>query len=228
VAGRTDPQALAEWAKGRGRDTREPRVNALESRVTPHPRLVLPALWCPIDSVDETMARLAARIAAISDPVEEAVALLETLPGVARHAAERIVAEIGPAMSRVPRAADLASWAGVAPGNHERAGTRASGKTRQGNRLLRTVLTQVAQAAARPTGTSLAAHYRRLAARRGKKTAMLAVAHASLVRAYDMLLRQEPYREAGADSFDPCRPEVTAKRLVQRLEALGYHVGIHQ
>jgi transposase len=157
VAGRTDPQALAEWANGRWRDTREPRVNALESRVTPHPRLVLTALWCPIDSVDETMARLAARIAAIRGPVEEAVALLETLPGVARHAAERIVAEIGPDMSRVPRAADLASWAGVAPGNHERAGTRASGKPRQGTRLLRTVLTQVAQAAARTTGTSLAA-----------------------------------------------------------------------
>ncbi len=103
------------------------------------------------------MARCAARVAEISGAVEEAVALMAPMPGGARHAAEMSVAEIGPEMSRFPRAVDLASWAGVAPGHHESAGKRASGQTRQGDRLWRTVLTQVAHAAARPKGPDLAA-----------------------------------------------------------------------
>jgi transposase len=152
VAGCTDPQALAELAKDRLRDKREQLVNALEGRVTPHHRFVLTELLCQVDSLDETIARFAAWIAEISGPFEEAVALLDTIPGVARHAAEMIIAEIGPDMSRFPSAADLPAWAGVAPDNHESAGKRASGKTRKGNRLLRTVLTQVAHAAARPQG----------------------------------------------------------------------------
>src|SRR5918999_112512 len=111
----------------------------------------------------------------------EAVELLDTIPGVARRTAEMIVAEIGTDMTRFPSADHLASWAGVAPGNHESAGKRASGKTRQGNRFLRTVLVQAAHAAARTKGTSLRAQYRRLATRHGKKRAILAVAHSMLV-----------------------------------------------
>jgi transposase len=135
-----------------------------------------------------------------------------------------IVAEIGTDMSRFPSADHLAAWAGVAPGNHERAGKRTSGKTRPGHRCLRTVLVQAAHAAARTKSTSLSAQYRRLATRRGKKRAMMAVAHSMLVMAYSMIQRQEPYREAGGDLFDRLQPEDTARRLVKRLEHLGYHV----
>jgi transposase len=127
-------------------------------------------------------------------------------------------------MSRFPSADHLASWAGVAPGNHESAGKRTSGKTRQGHRCLRTVLVQAAHAASRTKGTYLSAQYRRLATRRGKKRAMMAVAHSMLVMAYHMIQRQEPYRDAGADFFDRLQPEDTARRLVKRLEHLGYHV----
>ena len=118
----------------------------------------------------------------------------------------------------------LASWAGVAPGHHESAGKHASGKARKGNLFLRTTLVQAAHAAARTRSTSLRAPYRRLAARRGKKRAILAVAHSMLVMAYDMIQRREPYREAGADFFDRLQPEETARRLVKRLESLGSHV----
>jgi transposase len=118
----------------------------------------------------------------------------------------------------------LATWAGVAPGNHESAGKRASGKTRKGHRCLRTTLVQAAHAAARPTGTSLRAQYKRLASRRGKKRAILAVAHAMLVMAYDMIQRREPYRDAGADVFDRLQPEDTPRRLVKRLGQLGHQV----
>jgi transposase len=224
VAGPTDPQALAELAKGRLRSKRDLLAHALDGRVKPHHRFVLTELLCQIDSLDETIARFDARIQEICGACEEAVGLLDTIPGVARRTAEMLVAEIGTDMTRFPSAAHLASWAGVAPGNQESAGKRASGKTRKGNRFLRTTLIQAAHAAARTKGTYLSAQYRRLAARRGKKRAMLAVAHSMLVMAYYMIQRQEPYRDAGADFFDRLQPEDTARRLVKRLESLGYHV----
>jgi transposase len=224
IAGHTEPHTLAELAKGRLRSKREPLTKALEGRVKPHHRFVLTELLCQIDSLDETVARFDAQIQEISGPFEEAVGLLDTIPGIARHTAEMIVAEIGTNMSRFPSADHLASWAGVAPGNYESAGKRASGKTRKGNRFLRTTLVQAAHAAARTKDTYLSAQYRRLAARRGKKRAILAVAHSMLMMAYYMIQRQEPYREAGADFVDRLQPEDTARRLIKRLESLGYQV----
>jgi transposase len=224
LAGHSDPQALADLAKGRLRSKRDQLANALDGRIKPHHRFVLTELLCQIDSLDDTIARFDAQIQAIYGPCETAAGLLETIPGVARRTAEMIVAEIGTDMSRFPSADHLASWAGVAPGNHESAGKRASGKTRKGNRFLRTSLVQAAHAAARTRGTYLSAQYRRLATRRGKKRAILAVAHSILVMAYYMIQRQEPYRDAGADFFDRLQPEDTARRRVKRLESLGYHV----
>jgi transposase len=224
IAGHTDPPTLAALAKGRLRSKREPLAKALEGRVKPHHRFVLTELLCQIDSLDETVARFAAQIQAISGPFEEAVGLLDTIPGRARHTAETIVAEIGTDRRRFPSADHLASWAGVAPGNDESAGKRASGKTRKGPRFLRTTLVQAAHAAARTKGTYLRAPYRRLAARRGKKRAILALAHSMLMMASYMIQRQAPYREAGADVFDRLQPEDTARRLVKRLEHLGDHV----
>jgi transposase len=224
LAGHADPQALADLAKGRLRSKRDQLAKALDGRVKAHHRLVLTELLCQIDSLDETIARFDTQIQEISTPFEAAIGLLETIPGVARPTAEMIVAEIGTDMSRFPSADHLAAWAGVAPGNHESAGKRTSGKTRQGNRFLRTVLVQAAHAAARTKSTYLSAQYRRLATRRGKKRAIMAVAHSMLVMAYYMIQRQEPYREAGGDFFDRLQPEDTARRLVKRLEHLGYHV----
>jgi transposase len=110
-----------------------------------------------------------------------AVTLLDTIPGVDQRGGELLVAEWGIDMGRFETAARLSAWSGVAPGNDECAGKRRSGKTRKGNRALRTGLTQVAHAAARTKGTYLSALYQRLAARRGKKRAIMAVAHAIVV-----------------------------------------------
>lgn len=224
VAGHTEPHALAELAKGRLRSKRDLLAPALDGRVKPHHRFVLTELLCQRDSLDDTLARFDAQIQAICGPFAEAVELLDTIPGVARRTAEMIVAAIGTDMTRFPSADHLASWAGVAPGNHESAGKRTSGKARKGNRFLRTTLVHAAHAAARTKGTYLSAQYRRLAARRGKKRAILAVAHSMLVMAYYIIQRKEPYRDAGADFFDRLQPEDTARRLVKRLESLGYHV----
>jgi transposase len=224
LTGHADPQALADLAKGRLRSKRALLAQALDGRVKPHHRFVLTELLSQIDNLNETIVRFDAQIQAICGPFDEAVELFDTIPGVARRTAEMIVAEIGTDMTRFPSADHLASWAGVAPGNHESAGKRTSGKTRKGNRFLRTTPVQAAHAAARTRSTYLSAQYRRLAARRSKKRAILAVAHSMLVMAYYMIQRREPYREAGADFFDRLQPEDTARRLVKRLESLGYHV----
>jgi transposase len=116
------------------------------------------------------MARFDAPIQELRGPFDEAVGLLETMPGVARPTADMLVAALGTELCRFPRADHLASWAGVAPGHYESVGKRASGKTRQSHRCLRTTLVQAAHAAARTRGTYLGAPYRRLATRRGKRT----------------------------------------------------------
>ena len=228
LADQANPQEMAELAKGRMREKREALAKALEGRVKAHHRFVLTELLAQIDSLDESIARFDAQIEEYCRPFEAAVVWLDTIPGVARQTAEIIVAEIGTEMSRFPSADHLASWAGVAPGNNESAGKRRSGKTTKGNRPLKTALTQAAQAAARTRGTYLSAQYHRLAGRRGKKKAIIAVAHSILVIAYHLIQRQEAYRELGGDYFDKRRPEVTIKRLVQRLEQFGYQVALVQ
>jgi len=232
IAGDTNPERLADLAKGRLREKRPQLIQALEGRVKPHHRFVLTELLCQIDSLEETLARFGEQIqqqmSQADLPFESVAGLLDTIPGIARQAAEGIVAEMGVDMSRFPSADDLASWAGVAPGNAESAGKRRAGKTRKGNSTLKTLLVQVAHAAAHTKNTCLAAQYRRLAARRGKKRAILAVAHSILVMAYHMIRNNEPYREAGADYFDQLRPTDTANRLKKRLEALGYQVTLEK
>ena len=140
------------------------------------------------------------------------------MPGVDRRGAEMIVAEIGTAMSRFGTAARLAAWAGVAPGHEESAGKRRSGKTRQGNRALRTGLVPLAHSATHTKETYVATLFRRLAARRRKQRAMIAVAHSILVRVFSILVRHEPYRERGATSFDRLRQSQSVERLTRRLE----------
>jgi transposase len=220
----TDPQTMAELSKGRLRSKREQLTKALEGRVKPHHRFVLTELLCQIDSIDETLARFDDEITKDCAPFEEEVVLLDTIPGIARATAELIVSEIGTDMTRFPTAHHLAAWAGLAPSNRESAGKQFASKKRKGNRTLCTGLVQAAQAVARTKGNYLAAQYHRLARRRGKKKAVIAVAHSILVIAYHMLQRHEPYRDLGPNYFDQQNPEGTAKRLKQRIEKLGYQV----
>lgn len=228
IEGQASPEQMADLAKGQLRDKRQELVKALEGRVKPHHRFVLTELLCQIDSLEETIARFNQEIADYCRPFEEAVILLDTIPGVARATAEAIVAEIGTDMSRFPSADHLSAWAGVAPGNHQSAGKRLSGKTRKGNKPLGAALNQAAHAASRTKNTYLSAQYHRLAARRGKKKAIVAVMHSILVMSYHIIQRKEPYRELGGNYFDQRRPAVTAQRLVKRLEMLGFKVSLQQ
>jgi transposase len=224
ITGTAGATEMAELAKGRLREKREQLDKALQGRVKPHHRFVLSELLCQVDNLDESIARFDAEIEKYCRPFEEAVELLDTIPGVARRIAEVIVSEIGRDMSRFPTANHLAAWAGVAPGNNESAGKRYSGTTRHGDRALTVALVQAAHAAAHSRKTYLSAQYHRLAGRRGRKRAIVAVAHSILVICYHIIQRKEPYRELGGDYFDQRRPEATAKRLLRRLQHLGYDI----
>lgn len=226
IEGQATPSQMAELAKGRLREKREELIQALEGRIKAHHRFVLAELLCQIDNLDEAIARFDKQVEEYCRPFEEAVNLLDTIPGVGRETAENIVSEIGTDMSRFPTADHLAAWAGVSPGNNESAGKRRSGRTRPGNKALRAALNQAAHAVAHTKNTYLAAQYHRLAARRGKKKAVVAVMHSILVIAYHLIQRHEPYQELGGDYFDKQKPEATAKRLVKHLERLGYQVSL--
>jgi transposase len=226
IEGQTTPAEMAELSKGRLREKREQLVKALEGQVKAHHRFVLTELLCQIDSLDETITRFDEQIEDYCRPFEEMVALLDTIPGVARQTAEIIVSEIGVDMSRFESANHLAAWAGLAPGNNESAGKRLSGKKRRGNKALGVALNQAAHAVAHMKNTYLSAQYHRLAGRRGQKKAIVAVAHSMLVICYHIMKRKEPYHELGGDYFDRRRPEATAKRLLKRLEQLGFNVTV--
>jgi transposase len=154
----------------------------------------------------------------------QAVTLLDTIPGVNQRGGELLVAEWGIDMGRFGTAARLAAWSGVAPGNDESAGKHRSGKTRQGNQARRTGLTQLGHAAARTKGTYLSTLYQCLATRRGKKRAIMAVAHSIVVSAFHLRCRNAPYRELGANYFDDHRRAHLADQLTRRIERLGYRV----
>jgi len=150
----------------------------------------------------------------------EGVALLDTIPGVDKRAAEEILSEIGLDMGRFPTAKHLASWAGQAPGNNESGGKRFSGRRARGNRCLGRILTEVAHAAAHTKGTFLSARYHRLAARRGKKRAIGAISHSIIISIWHMLTYGQPYRELGGDYFDRRQKETKVGHLVRQLEQL--------
>ena len=127
-------------------------------------------------------------------------------------------------MSRFPSDAHLSSWAGISPGNNESAGKRYSGRITPGNKWLKACLTEAAWAASRTKKTYLKARYHRLAARRGKKRALVAVGHKILIMAYHIIKEQSTYQELGADYFDRLNEQAIIRRLTSRLEKLGYQV----
>ncbi|MDX6381510.1 MAG: hypothetical protein QOI57_2534 [Rubrobacteraceae bacterium] len=226
VDGTTDPEILAELARGRLRSKIPALREALEGRFSSHHALMVGRILSHIDYLDESIGELSTEIERVNfAPFSEEVELLETIPGVNRRTAEVLIAEIGADMSRFPTHSHLASWAGMCPGNDESAGKRRSGKTRKGSKWLRSALSEAAHAASRSKGTYLSAQYARLRGRRGPKKAAVAVGHSILVICYHVLERKVPYEDLGEDHFQRRRcDQAQAKRLVRQLEKLGHRV----
>jgi transposase len=223
LEGRDDPVLLAEQARGRLRAKMPQLREALRGRVTPHHRFLLRLHLDHLASLDGLLQRLTERIqellfpsppgpgsgqastapaaaadeAAAGEPsvLGAAVERVQTVPGISQRTAEVIVAEIGADMGKFPTAGQLCSWAGLCPGNNESAGKRRSGKVRRGNRWLKQALVQAAWAASRCKEGYLPALYQHLSRRRGRKRALIAVAHALLMTCYHLLRKGEDYRD---------------------------------
>lgn len=222
VAGQTDPTILADLAKGRLRDKRELLAQALTGTLSGHHRFMLAQLLAHVDFLDEQITQLDAQIAAQIRPFQAAVDRWDQLPGVNQRIAQVIVAEAGADLHQFADAAHCASWVGLCPGNHESGGKRFSGKTHKGNRWLRRALVEAAHGAARTKKSYYAALYHRLAGRRGKKRALVAVAHSLLVAGYHLITQQTEYDDLGHNYFDERNKETVKRRLLKRLAQLGY------
>jgi transposase len=231
--GEHDAAKLAELAQGKLRSKKAELRRALDGRFTPVQRWVLAEFLTRVEELEAALTRVEARIGeevtTSPDPfVPEAVALLESIPGVGERTAQTIVAEIGVDMGRFPSAKHLASWAGVCPGNNESAGKRKSGQPTKGNKSVRTVLVEAAWAATRAKGTFLQAKYQHLVKRMPKQKALGAIAHRLLVISYHLLSRRVPYVELGTAPLDHQQVERQRRRLVAQLKTLGVRVTIEE
>jgi transposase len=223
-----DPATLAELALGKMRAKRDLLAQALTGLLQDHQRFLIREHLEPIKTLDQAMVRASNEIAERLRPYEAQLTRLETIIGIKRRLAEVILAELGTDRARLPSAPHLASWAGMCPGNRQSAGQRFSGKTRKGSPWLRTALVEAAHAAARSKNPSLSAQYHRLAIRRGAKKAAVAVGHTLLVIISHVLTQEKDYKELGGHYLDERSRQAVEKRLVRRLENLGYQVSLTQ
>ena len=224
VAGTTDPEVLAELAKGKLRKKLPALREALEGRFEPHHALVIGAILSHLDFLDEHIDRLSDAIEEQLGPFVTGVRLASTIPGVKARTGEVMVAEIGTDMSRFPSAGHLASWAGRCPGNDQSAGKRRSGRSRKGSKWLGIALEEAALAAVATKDSYLQAQYQRLRPRIGHGRALGAVKHSILVAYWHMFTSGEVYREFGGDYYQRRDPERQIRRLIAQLERLGQHV----
>ncbi len=228
LEGEQDPEKLADLALGRLRKQIPQLQLALEGQCTEHHRLLLRQLLSHLNYLETQTEQLSQRIGLQLDEVlpRAKQQRLNAIPGVNQITIENVIAEMGPDMSVFPDEHHLSSWTGICPGNEESAGKRRGSRTRKGNRWLRRALAEAAWAASHSKKSYLGAQYRRLAARRGKKRALLAVGHSLLVIMYHVLKNDVAYKELGVDYFDRLEPERLKRYLVKRLQGLGYEVAL--
>jgi len=251
VAGQTDVSQLAQLAKGRLRSKQAELKLALQGTLQEHQAFMIAQHLALLDVFDEQIAAFDERIQEAlegtrppppdagaqdqggqAEPLSAperawaAKAIVDAVPGIGTRVAEIIIAELGTDMSRFPSSAHASSWAGLAPGQRESAGKRKATRIRDGNKYLRATLVQAAWAAVRKADTFLAAFFRRLAVRRGKQKAIIAVAHKILVIVYTLLKTGQVYQERGAAALDEQQKERIVHRLERRIARLGYKVSL--
>jgi transposase len=223
IAGQRDPQVLAGLAKGKLRPKIPALQEALAGHFAAHHAMAARCILDHLDFLDQTIAALTERIAARTEPYAALYRLLDPVPGLDRRSIDVIIAETGADMGRFPTPGDLASWAGVCPGNHESAGKRRKAATTPGNQWLRRALIESARAAANTKASYFGAQYRHIARRRGPNKAAVAVAHSLIEVVWHLLTTGETFHDLGPDYFrDRADPQRQARRLLAQLQRLGF------
>lgn len=229
IAGETDAASLAKLAKGKLKEKRDQLEYALMGVVGPHQQLMWELQLKHLDFIDEQIKVLDQEVSKRLSPFEEDLLRIMTIPGVGRRTAEHLVAELGLDMSRFPSADHAASWAGMTPGHKESAGKKKSAKMRKGNKYLRSTLIETGHAIGRKKDSNfLTSKYHRLASRKGKNRAAVAIGHGVIKIVYHILKNKETYQELGADYFDKRREETLVRRAVKKLKTLGYEVDLQK
>ena len=222
--GEQDAEALAELARGRLRAKLPELRLALQGRVQPQQRFLIERILAHVTFLEDSLQQVQREIEQHLAPFEELLTLALEVPGIQATAASAILAEIGPDMTRFASDKHLASWAGVCPGNKQSGGKRLSGATTKGNPYLRAILGEVAWAIAHTKDNYLSAFYHRIARRRGKQKAIMALAHKVLIILYHLWRDKQRYRDLGAEYFDQLDRTRVERHHVQRLEQLGFTV----
>jgi transposase len=226
AAGERDPKVLAQFAQARMRGKISDLEEAFTGYFTDHHAWLLTKMLARIDQIDADIAEIEDKIGDQITPFAQAVDSLDEIPGVGRVAAHVMIAEIGIDMTRFPTPNHLASWARFAPGVKESAGKRkGTGSTGHGNRYLARVLGEAAVGAGK-TDTFLGERYRRIARRRGRKKAIVAVGRSILVIVWHLLSDPETrFHDLGPDFYDNrTSPERKKRNHIRQLQALGYKV----
>jgi len=226
--GRDTAQEMAQLAKKQLRKKIPELQLALEGKMEEHHRFLLSVQLHRLAAVEKDLAIVEQRIEEKLKPYAAEVTLLDEIPGVDTALAGAIIAELGVDMNVFENVSQLASWAGVCPGNNESAGKRRSSRIPKGNVYLKTALVEAANAAAKAKGTYLRDKFYRLKARRGYKRAAVAIAHKILVAIYHMFSRRVCYNELGDLYLDRLNKHHLTRNLVHRLERLGYTVTLEQ
>jgi len=228
IKGENDITILADFAQKKLKHKKEELKLALEGRLGDHQLQMIEKQLAHIDYINGLISELDEEIEKRMAPFIKDLDLIDSIPGVGKRTAEQILAEIGTDMSRFPTPGHLCSWAGMTPGHDESAGKKKSSKTRKGNKKLRSALTEAAKAASRKKNTYLSAQYHRIAARRGKNKAAVAVGHTILYLIHILLTRKQEYVDLGFNYFDERKKEIVIKNSVKRLESLGLVVTVQE
>ncbi|MCM8710246.1 IS110 family transposase [Clostridium sp. SYSU_GA19001] len=228
IDGNLNPEALSLLAKGTLKNKIPELQKSLTGLIGEHQKKLLSVQLQHIDFINKQIEDLSKEIESRMQDDRELIELIDSIPGIGQRAAELIIAEIGTDMSRFPTANHLASWAGLCPGNNESAGKKKSGQIREGNKHLRAILVEAAWVSARMKNTYFYSQYHRIAARRGKLRAAVAVAHSILIVIYQILSKKIPYHELGSDYFNSLNKDTKVKKLTKQLEALGYTVTMQE
>jgi transposase len=228
VEGEATPHEMAELAKKQLRKKIPELELALEGKMEEHHRFLLRVQLHRLQGVEQDLGVLEHRIQEKLKPYAAELALLDEIPGVDWTLAAGIIAEMGVDMSVFGSVSQLASWAGICPGNNESGGKRKSSRIPKGNVYLKTTLVEAANAAAKAKGSYLRDKFYRLKARRGYKRAAVAVAHKILVAIYHMFSNRVCYNELGDLYLDKLNKHHVTRNLIHRLERLGYIVTLKE